>query len=155
LYSRAASKEVAGGDAAARDSRALARNELGLAPALQTGPPAPYVPAILFVIRTEFAAQRGLFVKQDKQVDPQGYRCHGGDHACIGVSEDEFSHDDRRFQSIALSLAGRRLIPTLAAAADENDEQFFSVLHVGERDALLSVLKKLVRTHGLTKIPTE
>jgi DNA-binding MarR family transcriptional regulator len=67
----------------------------------------------------------------------------------------EFSHDDRRFQSIALSLAGRRLVPTLAAVADENDEQFFSVLHVGERGALLSVLKKLVRTHGLTKIPTE
>ncbi|MGA9798639.1 MAG: MarR family transcriptional regulator [Terriglobales bacterium] len=67
----------------------------------------------------------------------------------------EFSHDDRRFQSIALSPSGRRLVPTLAAAADENDEQFFSALHLGEREALLRVLKKLVRVHGLTKIPTE
>src|ERR1700744_2819216 len=30
--------------------------------------------------------------------------------------------DDRRFQSIALTAAGRRLVPQLAALADQNDE---------------------------------
>src|SRR3984885_447207 len=30
--------------------------------------------------------------------------------------------DDRRFQSIALTVAGRRLVPHLAALADQNDE---------------------------------
>src|ERR1700751_3387221 len=44
--------------------------------------------------------------------------------------------DDRRFQSIALTAAGRGLIPQLAALADQNDEEFFGPLSAGERGAL-------------------
>lgn len=62
---------------------------------------------------------------------------------------------DRRFQDIALTESGRRLVPVLAAIADQNDEEFFSPLSKGERAALAATLKKLVRAHGMHKIPIE
>jgi DNA-binding MarR family transcriptional regulator len=63
--------------------------------------------------------------------------------------------DDRRFQDIALTPAGRRLIPRLAAIADENDKEFFTPLSVDEREVLVAIMKKLAQAHGLRKIPTE
>ena len=63
--------------------------------------------------------------------------------------------DDRRFQSIALTAAGRRLVPQLATLADQNDEEFFGPLSDRERIALLSSMKKLVQAHGLETLPTE
>src|ERR1700684_3148830 len=63
--------------------------------------------------------------------------------------------DDRRFQAIALTAAGRRLIPRLAALADQNDEEFFHPLSAGERAALIATMKKLVQAHGLQTLPTE
>jgi DNA-binding MarR family transcriptional regulator len=63
--------------------------------------------------------------------------------------------DDRRFQSIALTTAGRRLIPQLAALADRNDEEFFHPLSTTERAALIATMKKLVQAHGLQTLPTE
>ena len=63
--------------------------------------------------------------------------------------------DDRRFQSIALTAAGRRLVPQLAAIADRNDREFFGPLSAGERAALLATMKKLVEAHGLETLPTE
>lgn len=63
--------------------------------------------------------------------------------------------DDRRFQNVALTAAGRRLVPGLAALADRNDEEFFGPLTTREREQLVAALKKLVQAHGLQKIPTE
>jgi len=63
--------------------------------------------------------------------------------------------DDRRFQSIALTAEGRRLIPALAALADKNDEEFFQPLLTAERAALIATMKKLVQAHGLQTLPTE
>jgi DNA-binding MarR family transcriptional regulator len=63
--------------------------------------------------------------------------------------------DDRRFQSIALTPAGRRLIPHLADLADQNDEEFFQPLSTRERAALIAAMKKLVEAHGLRTLPTE
>jgi DNA-binding MarR family transcriptional regulator len=63
--------------------------------------------------------------------------------------------DDRRFQSIALTPAGRRLIPHLAALADQNDEEFFHPLSARERAELMATMKKLVEAHGLQTLPTE
>jgi DNA-binding MarR family transcriptional regulator len=62
---------------------------------------------------------------------------------------------DRRFQSIELSAAGRRLVPKLAAIADTNDKEFFAPLSVQERKTLMATLQKLVRAHELSKIPIE
>jgi DNA-binding MarR family transcriptional regulator len=63
--------------------------------------------------------------------------------------------DDRRFQEIALTAAGRKLVPSLAAIADENDEEFFAPLTARERETLIATLKKLVQAHGLHRLPTE
>jgi len=63
--------------------------------------------------------------------------------------------DDRRFQSIALTAAGRRLVPQLATMADQNDEEFFRPLSARERIALIATLKKLVEAHRLQTLPTE
>lgn len=63
--------------------------------------------------------------------------------------------DDRRFQDIALTPAGRQLVPRLAAIADENDAEFFTPLSARERKALVATMKKLVQANGLRKLPTE
>jgi DNA-binding MarR family transcriptional regulator len=63
--------------------------------------------------------------------------------------------DDRRYQDVALTAAGRRLVPALAAIADENDAEFFKPLSLSEHKALVATLKKLVQAHGLHRIPTE
>ncbi|HEX4321192.1 MAG TPA: MarR family transcriptional regulator [Acidobacteriaceae bacterium] len=63
--------------------------------------------------------------------------------------------DDRRFQTIALTDEGRKMVPKLAALADENDAEFFSAITKSEREALLATLKKLVAANGLTRVPTE
>jgi len=70
------------------------------------------------------------------------------------VSREE-RKDDRRYQSIALTSEGRKLVPLLAGLADENDEEFFASLSEKERDALVSALKKLVQSHALYRFPTE
>jgi len=63
--------------------------------------------------------------------------------------------DDRRFQDIALTPEGRRLVPRLAVLADQNDEEFFSPLSARERTLLVSAMKKLAQAHALHKLPTE
>lgn len=63
--------------------------------------------------------------------------------------------DDRRYQDIALTASGARLVPTLAALADQNDSEFFSPLTKVEREALLATLKKLAQAHRLRQLPVE
>lgn len=63
--------------------------------------------------------------------------------------------DDRRFQDVALSRAGKQLVPKLAAIADANDKEFFASLSGGERRTLIALLKRLVEANRLQKLPTE
>jgi DNA-binding MarR family transcriptional regulator len=63
--------------------------------------------------------------------------------------------DDRRYQTIALTEMGRKLVPELSALADENDAEFFSALTQRERQALIEILRKLAEANRLTKLPTE
>jgi DNA-binding MarR family transcriptional regulator len=62
--------------------------------------------------------------------------------------------EDRRFQDVELTPAGRALVPRLATLADQNDEEFFSHLSVKERGVLVTTLRKLVAANKLKKIPT-
>lgn len=64
------------------------------------------------------------------------------------------ANNDRRFQDVGLTAAGRALVPTLAALADKNDEEFFSQLSAKEREALVATLKKLVAVNKLKRVPT-
>lgn len=64
-----------------------------------------------------------------------------------------FSTADRRYQDVELTKAARQLLPKLAKIADENDEEFFSVLSVSERKELTSLLKKTANLNRLTTMP--
>ena len=55
-------------------------------------------------------------------------------------------------QILSLTDAGRRLVPKLAALADENEEHFFGHLSGKERDALKRTLQGLIAQHNLRKV---
>ncbi len=62
---------------------------------------------------------------------------------------------DRRYQTVALSASGRKLVPTLAALADQNDQEFFGHLKQQEQERLLTVLKDVVQNRGLKSVPVD
>lgn len=63
--------------------------------------------------------------------------------------------DDKRFQTVALTPAGRKLVPTLAALADANDAEFFGHLGDEQRMQLMELMKDIVRRHELKNVPVE
>jgi len=65
----------------------------------------------------------------------------------------EEAGDDRRYQDLTLTAAGRALVPKLAALADRNEEEFFSCLSAQERAGLMNMLRKLAAANRLKKIP--
>jgi DNA-binding MarR family transcriptional regulator len=65
------------------------------------------------------------------------------------------SRDDGRMHSLALTSKGKRLVPRLAALADENDRYFFDALDANERSLLRAVLEKLVGRHGFKEVPLD
>src|SRR2546422_5965961 len=67
----------------------LENGDLRLVPGSHARPPAPYVPAILFVICPELLAQRRLFVQDDKQMHAEGNGCHRRDHSRVSMSEND------------------------------------------------------------------
>jgi DNA-binding MarR family transcriptional regulator len=62
---------------------------------------------------------------------------------------------DGRAQVVTLSAAGRRLVPKLAALADENDAESFGHLGEPERAALLATLQGIVERCGISGAPVE
>lgn len=63
--------------------------------------------------------------------------------------------DDGRAQTLALTPAGERLVPRLAALADRNDAEFFGSLSAGERETLERLLKRLVRHGNMPAVPID
>ena len=61
--------------------------------------------------------------------------------------------DDGRAQTLALTSAGCKLVPELAALADENDAEFFGHLTPDERLVMTRVLKDIVEKRGLQAAP--
>lgn len=62
---------------------------------------------------------------------------------------------DGRYQSVALSTSGRKLVPALAALADQNDREFFGHLSEQEREDLFAVLKNIVQSRGISAVPVD
>lgn len=62
---------------------------------------------------------------------------------------------DGRMHVLTLRTKGRRLVPLLAALADENDREFFDLLDANERAALQQVLEKLASRHGIRTVPID
>jgi DNA-binding MarR family transcriptional regulator len=61
--------------------------------------------------------------------------------------------DDRRYQTVDLTAAGKRLVPSLARLADDNDREFFGHLNRQQKTDLAATLKEIVRRHGWKDIP--
>jgi len=62
---------------------------------------------------------------------------------------------DRRVQWLKLTSAGRKLVPVLAALADQNDEEFFGHLSAKQREELAGALQEIVWRHGLKDLPVD
>lgn len=69
------------------------------------------------------------------------------------LAERSSSEGDRRYQTVELTAAGRRLVPVLAQLADENDREFFGHLKPAERTTLVNMLQAIVRRHGWKDLP--
>lgn len=72
-----------------------------------------------------------------------------------GLIDRAVSSGDRRYQDIRLTERAVALVPQLAALADQNDEEFFSILSKSERDHLSSTLRKVANAHRLRRHPIE
>jgi DNA-binding MarR family transcriptional regulator len=62
---------------------------------------------------------------------------------------------DRRYQDLALSAAGRSLVPELSALADQNDAEFFGHLAREDRATIERIMKDIVRKRGLRAMPVD
>jgi DNA-binding MarR family transcriptional regulator len=62
---------------------------------------------------------------------------------------------DRRYQELALTGAGRALVPELSALADRNDNEFFGHLTSADRAGLQRILQDVVRQRGLRTVPID
>ncbi len=69
--------------------------------------------------------------------------------------ERQDSRNDGRAQQIWLSSTGKKLVPKLAAIADENDEAFFSHLPVNGRLAMIGLMQNIAERYRLTQVPGE
>jgi len=63
------------------------------------------------------------------------------------------SEQDLRAQTLALTAAGRKLVPVLSSLADANDAEFFGHLDPVSRTAIEAAMKDIVRRHGLRTVP--
>ena len=71
-----------------------------------------------------------------------------------GLVLRQSSEGDGRGQTLALTAAGRALLPVLAALADANDAHFFGHLGEKQNQALMAAMQGLVQQHQLKNIPT-
>lgn len=63
--------------------------------------------------------------------------------------------DDKRFQSLSLTPAGRALVPELAALADANDAEYFAHLTAEERGRIEAAMREIVDRKGLRMQPVD
>ena len=62
---------------------------------------------------------------------------------------------DKRAQQIALTPVGRKLVPKLAAIADQNEEVFFGHMTQKQRAELIKEMKRITKLHGLKQLPVD
>jgi DNA-binding MarR family transcriptional regulator len=65
------------------------------------------------------------------------------------------SDGDRRYYTVALTAAGKKLAPLLAGLADENDREFFGHLRPAQKTSLIRLLQAIVRRHGWKDLPVD
>jgi len=65
------------------------------------------------------------------------------------------SEEDGRYHTLSLTRKGRSLVPSLAALADNNDEEFFGHLSKQSRTELANVMKDIIRRRGIKDVPVD
>jgi len=65
------------------------------------------------------------------------------------------NRQDRRSQNLALTAAGRALVPELSALADRNDAEFFGQLTSADRATIELLMKDIVRQRRLRAVPVD
>lgn len=63
--------------------------------------------------------------------------------------------EDKRTQKIMLTASGRKLVPKLAALADQNEAVFFGHLTERQYEELTQAMKRIVNLHGLKQLPVD
>jgi DNA-binding MarR family transcriptional regulator len=71
------------------------------------------------------------------------------------LAERASSDGDRRYQTVKLTAAGKRLVPVLAQLADENDREFFGHLTPEETSWLVGIFEDIVRRQGWKDLPVD
>lgn len=61
---------------------------------------------------------------------------------------------DKRYQTVALTARGQKLVPKLAALADQNDTEFFGHWSDEQRTTLVNLLRDIVCRHKWNELPT-
>lgn len=72
-----------------------------------------------------------------------------------GLAVRHADESDGRAQTLTLSRQGLKLMPVLAALADDNDAAFFGGLTAEERATLIMLMRKVVRQKDLKTVPTQ
>ncbi|PXX39656.1 MarR family winged helix-turn-helix transcriptional regulator [Undibacterium pigrum] len=72
-----------------------------------------------------------------------------------GLLSRQISAADKRATQIHLTVAGKNLVPKLAALADENDALYFGHLSGNQRSELIALMKQIVDIHGLKVVPVK
>ena len=72
-----------------------------------------------------------------------------------GLVVSEADGVDQRAQQITLSPAGRKLVPKLAALADENDAECFEHMPPQAQARLLATLKRFAEQHSIDGVPLD
>jgi DNA-binding MarR family transcriptional regulator len=65
------------------------------------------------------------------------------------------SREDNRVQLVSPTRPGRRVLPELAAIADDNDSRFFCALDADEQATLRKLLQKLADVHRINNLPVD
>lgn len=66
-----------------------------------------------------------------------------------------FDTEDRRYQKLSLTPAGRALVPKLAALADANEAEFFGHLKAAERKALEMLMRGIIARRDIRAVPVD
>jgi DNA-binding MarR family transcriptional regulator len=70
-----------------------------------------------------------------------------------GLIASKTDKDDRRYQPLFLTRAGKALVPKLARLADKNDAEFFDHLTKAEQATLEKLMRGIIARRGLTSVP--
>ena len=72
-----------------------------------------------------------------------------------GLIAQRFDTEDRRYQKLSLTAAGRALVPKLAALADKNEQEFFGHLNSAERKAIEAAMRGIAARRDIRKMPVD